>query len=118
MREFEDHVEYALAADPLGKFFGAHAVGFAHREQIGAGQHVVLEFMQIVQNAFGVGGDGMNRREAVCCVRLCVGKIRLLDVCDGIQTESADAFVDPELCRVVERLPDFRICPVQVGLLL
>ena len=118
MAEFKNHVKDTVRTDPVRQVLGGDAVGLAHREDVRAVLDRRFEGVEIVQNTIGVGGHGVDADCAVAAVRCPIQELgRLLDVGDGVHTETADALVHPEIGHIVQRLSDLWIFPIEVWLL-
>ena len=119
MGDFKDHIHHAVLADPFRQLLRGDAVGLAHHEDIRPGRYPFLELPEEVQDTGSVGGQGVNAGQPVVRVRSSVLKHRrLFDIGDGVQPETAHAFLHPEFRHVDQGLPHLRVFPVQVRLLL
>lgn len=117
MAELEEHTEGPVLADPAGQVGRRDAIGFGDGEDIVAVEDVAAKFVEKIEDARRIGNHLVDRRQAIGAVDRAVGQDgRFLDVDDGIDAEAADAFIDPEIGRIIEGLADGRILPIQIWL--
>ena len=116
--ELEEHGEYAFLADPVDELLRAHAVRLGDGEDVVSREDLAAHLVQVVEDARRVGRHRVDAHEAVRAVRLAVDEVRLLDVDDRVDAESAHALFQPEVRRAVERLAHLGVRPVEIRLLL
>ena len=115
--EFKDHVKHAVFTDPFRQLIRRNSISLAYGEDIFPLGHLLLEFMQVIQDPVRIRGHIVDTHPAVLIVRRTIGEIcRLLDVGNSIHAETADTLVQPEIGHIIERLSHLWIFPVQVRL--
>ena len=134
-RKIENQVQLVVAVAHVGdvvRFAHEHGAGIGvnHRAQIGHQRmdarliHLVLVHQApLLDNLLALlvaGGQGHQREQITLThLRGMIGQRRVFEEgVDGIQAEAVHAQVEPETRGREHRLPDSRMAPVEVGLLL
>ena len=118
MAELEEHGKDSLLSHPVREFLGAHAVRLGDGEDIVPLEDLAAHLVQIVEDARRIRRHRVDAHETVRTVRLAVDEVRLLDVDDRVDAETAHALFQPEVRRAVERLAHLGVRPVEIRLLL
>ena len=117
MGEFKEHIKGALFPHPFIQLMRLHTIGLCHGKNIVTGKNLLLKLIEKIQYSRSVGNHAMNIDHTVIAVRLTVHKhLRLLDVDNGIDAETAHALVQPEVGRIIERPTHSGIFPVEIRL--